>query len=109
MYFRCQHNQYNEWPDWFINSVRHSTNDHNLRELYNLTKTVLAPKRVTPELNNTRYQCQVNMLTNGRHTTYNSTEGRLIIECQGMIQNALIFCSTDTEILMQNSIYSPWC
>lgn len=87
VYFRCQHEGSGGWPRWFINSVLHSANDYNLQEQYNINKTLLAPKRITPELNNARYQCQINTLSEGRRrqTLYNSTEGQLIIDCQGVI------------------------
>ena len=48
---------------------------------------MLAVRKVSPELNNTRYQCQIRLLSNsnGRLTPYPSLEGRLIIRCRGKI------------------------
>lgn len=74
--FHCQIDQFTGFPRWFINSVAHSANDHNLQEQYIINRTTLALRMLTPELNNTRYQCQIRLL--------NSTEGQLIITCPGM-------------------------
>ena len=83
VHFPCEYNGSNERPKWRINGSN-LISSNELSENYRFNGTHLIVENVTPELNNTRYQCVVELVSGIQRVPYESTEGTLIIKCGGI-------------------------
>ena len=83
--FPCQYTGSTARPQWIINSTAYSSYHGGLPEnhSFNGATGVLSVINITPELNNTQYQCQIQILPSS--TLYKSRVGKLVIKCEGNI------------------------
>ena len=84
--FPCRYTGSTARPQWVINSTTYSSYHGGLPEnhSFNGATGALSVINITPELNNTHYQCQVHLPSG----VYQSQVGRLIIRCEG---NKIVF------------------
>lgn len=88
--FYCQYEGSLASPTWNINSMAYTPVDLlPPNHFYHPSDGTLSVSNITPNQNNTQYQCQLLSLSDGQLCAYRSTIGRLIIKCRNH-QNSVI-------------------